>query len=204
MIKTLWGKKIGMTQKFSSDNKIVPVTVIEIGDWKILQRKISGHDGYNAIQVGCLRNKYSNLPFSLEWLKEKKKYFLHIREIYCEQNDVFEVGASLSLENIFDIGDRVSVTGITIGKGFQGVVKRHGFRGGRASHGDKLGRKPGSLAGLRTQGFVSKGKKMPGHDGCETKTILKLKVVDYFLEDKLIVINGSVPGKCGSLVKIFK
>jgi large subunit ribosomal protein L3 len=202
MIKTLWGRKIGMTQKFASNNKVIPVTVVKIWDWKILQRKTTGHDGYEAIQIGCLRNRYAKLPFTLEWLKNKKKYFLFVREVRCNENDIFEIGSSLLLDNIFSEGEKISVTGKTIGKGFQGCVKRHGFAGGRASHGDKLGRKPGSLSGLRTQGFVSKGKKLPGHDGVETKTISNLKVVEFLPTEGLVIVKGAIPGKSGSLVRI--
>lgn len=206
MIKKLWGKKIGMTQVFSTNdqNKLIPVTAVDLGVWKILQRKTVFHDGYDAIQVGSLRQKYVKLPFSLEWLKNKKRYFLFVKEIECFTEDSFEVGADISFDDFCKIGQSVAVTGTTIGKGFQGCVKRYGFTGGRGSHGDKLGRKPGSLSGLRTQGRVFKGKRMPGHMGDAQRTILGLKIVQYLPEEKVVLISGPIPGKSGSLVLLAK
>lgn len=206
MIKEIWGKKIGMTQFFSSDsqNKVIPVTAIDLGKYYILQRKITDHDGYEAIQIGTLRNKYVEIPFSLEWLKNKKKYFLCIKEIGCDPADIFEIGSKLNYSSFCDIGKKVSVTGKTIGKGFQGAVKRYGFTGGRASHGDKLGRGPGSLSGLRTCGRVFKGKKMPGHMGNKTKTILGLQIVQYCSNDNILLVSGPTPGKSGSFLMISK
>ncbi|MEN9447327.1 MAG: Ribosomal protein [Bacteroidota bacterium] len=206
MIDKIWGKKIGMTQFFSTDdqNKIIPVTVVDLGKYYILQRKTTKHDGYEAIQVGCLRNKYSKVPFSLEWLKKKDKYFLFIKEIGCLESDLFEIGSLLHVNDFLNVQKIVSVSGTTIGKGFQGVVKRYSFTGGRGSHGDKLGRGPGSLSGLRTCGRVFKGKKMPGHMGVSQKTILGLKVVQYMPSDNIVLISGPVPGKNGSFVVIGK
>ena len=194
-----------MTQFFSSDNqKVIPVTIIEFGEWFVLQRKNIGNDGYDSVQIGCLRNKYKGQSFSSEWLLDKKKYFIFVKEIKCESSDVFEIGSIFSFENIFSNGDKVDAVGKIVGKGFQGVVKKYGFKGGRASHGDKLGRKPGSLSGLRTQGMVFKGKKIPSHDGCRFKTIKNLIVVKCDLEKSYLAINGCVPGKSGSLIKIMK
>lgn len=206
MIDKIWGKKIGMTQFFSTDdqNKIIPVTVVDLGKYYILQRKTTKHDGYEAIQVGCLRNKYSKEPFSLEWLKKKDKYFLFIKEIGCLESDLFEMGSLLQVKDFLNFQKTVSVSGTTIGKGFQGVVKRYSFTGGRGSHGDKLGRGPGSLSGLRTCGRVFKGKKMPGHMGMNQKTILGLKIVQYISLDNIVLISGPVPGKNGSFVMIGK
>ena len=206
MIEKLWGKKIGMTQFFSTDdqNKVIPVTVIDLGAYHVLQRKVTEHDGYEAIQIGCLRKKYVNLPFDLEWLKKKSKYFLLIKEIKCQKSDVFEIGSLLKIDDFLIAGKSISVTGKTIGRGFQGVVKRHGFTGGRGSHGDKLGRGPGSLSGLRTCGRVFKGKKMPGHMGAKNKTVLGLKIVQYMPADNIVLISGPIPGSNGSFVMISK
>lgn len=208
MVQCIWGKKVGMTQVFSTDNKsskVIPVTVIDLCRWFILQKKDNNHDGYNAIQVGLLRKKYGDeKEFSSEWLKNKKKYFLLIKELACEASDLYEIGQVLQVcnEKFMITNSSISVTGTTKGKGFQGAVKRHGFTGGRASHGDKLGRGPGSLSGLRTQGRVFKGKKMPGHMGAKNKTVLGLKIIDYRPEDNIILISGPVPGFSGMFVKI--
>lgn len=206
MINNLWGRKIGMTQFFSAhdQNKLIPVTAIELGVWRVLQRKTVRYDGYDAVQIGCLRQKYAKVPFSLEWLKNKNQYFLFIKELNCSSDDIFEIGAEIDFDLLCQEGQSISVTGVTIGKGFQGAVKRYGFTGGRASHGDKLGRKPGSLSGLRTQGRVFKGKKMPGHMGNKQKTILGLKVIQYLKEDKVVLVSGPIPGKSGSFVMISK
>jgi large subunit ribosomal protein L3 len=206
MIVRLWGKKIGMTQYFSTDDqsKLIPVTAVSIGSWRILQRKTVAHDGYDALQIGFLRSKYANQPFCLDWLKNKKQYFMMIKEIsYVSGQDVV-IGDELAYDSFFTVGQELSVCGKTIGKGFQGCVKRYGFTGGRGSHGDKLGRKPGSLSGLRTQGRVFKGKKMPGHMGDQVKTISGLKIVQYFPQEKVVLISGPVPGKSGSFLFLSK
>jgi large subunit ribosomal protein L3 len=205
MIRALWGQKIGMSQKFASEtSKVIPVTVVNLGKWFCLQRKTTEHDGYEAIQIGLLRNKYVNKDFSNEWIKDKKNVFLFVKEVRCDKEDSFVIGSEFSFENVFSIGDKVSVTGVSIGKGFQGCVKRYGFTGGRGSHGDKLGRRPGSLSGLRTQGRVFKGKRMPGHTGADVCTISNIEVVDYSPSERIVVIKGSIPGKSGSLVQLKK
>ncbi len=204
MMDRIWGKKIGMTQVFTSGNKIVPVTVVHVGNWIALQRKTTRHDGYEAVQIGCPRQRYQNEQYSETWLASKKKYFLFVREIHCEEGDSFVIGEQLSPDVFLANNTCVNVAGTTIGKGFQGVMKRHGFSGGRGGHGDKLGRRPGSLSGLRKQGIVFKGKKMPGHMGVTVRTISNLSVVSYNQEDKVILIKGSTPGKSGSLLCIKK
>lgn len=202
MIQTLWGRKIGMTQVFASDNKVVPVTVIDLSNWVILQRKTIKHDGYEAIQVGYLRSKYQGKDLSMEWLKDKKNHFMFIKEIRCEDSTLHVLGSMLSGENIFQDGSSIDITGPTIGKGFQGCVKRYGFTGGRASHGDKLGRKPGSLSGLRTCGRVFKGKRMPGHMGTNQHTVQNLTLVRHDVSHNILLVKGSVPGKIGNLLRI--
>jgi large subunit ribosomal protein L3 len=205
MIFMLWGRKVGMTQQFASNtHKVVPVTVVDICKWKVLQRKIMANDGYEAVQIGCLRQKYEKLSFDNEWIKNKKKYFLFIKEVRCQENDIFEIGSDFSFGTVFADGEVIKVTGKTIGKGFQGVVKRHRFHGGRAAHGDKLGRKPGALSCLRRQGHVFKGKRMPGHMGNQTKTITGIRVVNFSKENNHVIIKGSIPGKSGSLVCLAK
>jgi large subunit ribosomal protein L3 len=202
MINAIWGRKVGMTQLFSSDNKVVPVTVIDLSNWIVLQRKTSKHDGYDAIQIGYLRPKYQGVEFSVEWLKNKKKHFLFIKEAHCENSDEFVVGSVLSQESIFSEGAHIDVSGMIIGKGFQGCVKRHGFSGGRGSHGDKLGRGPGSLSGLRTQGRVFKGKKLPGHMGATMHTIQNLTLVRYDSAHNVLFVKGAVPGKIGTVLRV--
>ena len=140
------------------------------------------------------------MPFSLEWLKNKKQYFSSVRELCCSDTTSFMVGNEINMSDFCFTGKKIAVTGMTIGKGFQGTVKRYGFTGGRGSHGDKLGRGPGSLSGLRTQGRVFKGKRMPGHLGNVQKTIGGLSIVEYNALEKLVLVSGPVMGKSGSIV----
>jgi large subunit ribosomal protein L3 len=204
MILGTWGRKIGMTQRFLGD-AAVPVTAIQVADWVITNVRRKDRDGYAAIQVGQMKKKYRDMEFSSDWIKESKKYFSAIREVRVSgEVDSFVVGAPLVLGNDvkLDIGEKVDVTGITKGLGFQGVVKRHGAKGGGASHGDKLGRAPGSGSSVRRSGNVFKGRKFPGQTGNETQTTLNLEVVSS--EGDVLFVKGAVPGRSRSLVFVRK
>lgn len=204
MIAGLWGRKVGMTQVFSAQ-KVVPVTVINTADWVITDIKTQERDGYDAIQVGHCKKRFTGEAFSPEWLKKKRHYFSVVREIKQDKPvEGIEVGQLLALDKIFAEGDQIDTTGTSKGFGFAGVVKRYGFAGGRASHGDSTGRKPGSIGTYRTQGRVIKNKKLPGHYGCERKTVSKLKIVSIKPEHQLVLVEGSIPGKPGSLVFMRK
>ena len=205
MINGLWGKKIGMTQVFTEEHKIVPVTVIDVADWVVTQIKTKEMDGYQAVQLGCLKKKYSGQTFSAEWLSEPKKYFSALKEVALVENpESIQVVQAADVDTILSQGESVDVFGITIGRGFQGGVKRHGFAGGRASHGDKLGRGPGSLSHMRSQGRVIKGKKMPGHMGTDRQVMKNLEIVRIEPQARVVFVKGSVPGKSGSLVFVRK
>lgn len=205
MLKGVWGRKIGMTQIFSANNKVVPVTVIDVDNWLVTNIKTKDKDGYDAVQCGALRKKYIGKDFSDSWLKKPKHYFSCFKEIKREEltQDVV-VGQPLNFATMLDEGQLVDVFGITKGKGFQGVVKRHGFSGGRASHGPRFGRIPGSLSFMRRQGRVIKGKKLPGHMGMVKRVMKKLEVVRVQADAKVVLVKGSVPGGSGSLVFIQK
>lgn len=214
MIQGIWGKKVGMTQVFSANNRVVPVTMIDVSQWLVTQVKTKGADGYSAVQLSRVRDDYANEAFSAEWLKDSRKYFSAVREVPLRDSEQAQgsseseisvtVGQQADIAAILAQGDNVDVTGITIGRGFQGGMKRHGFAGGRASHGSKLGRKPGSLAGFRRQGRVPPGKSMPGHMGVERRVMKNLKVVKVEPTAHILFIGGSVPGKAGSLVFVRK
>lgn len=205
MINGLWGRKIGMTQVFTDEHKVVPVTVIDLADWFITQVKTKEQDGYQAVQVGCVKKKYAGQNFSAEWLQEPKKYFSALKEVALADNaESVTVGQPADIEAILAKGDSVDVFGITVGRGFQGGVKRHGFSGGRGSHGDKLGRAPGSLSHMRSQGRVIKGKKMPGHMGTERRVIKNLEIIRIESKAQVVFVKGSVPGKSGALVFVRK
>ena len=174
MVNGLWGKKIGMTQVFSQENKVVPVTVIDVAHWYVTQIKTEKVDGYPAVKLGCVKQKYADRSFSLEWLSEPRKYFSAFKEVPLEKEaEGIEIGQSAQASNWIAQGDTVDVFGITKGAGFQGVVKRHGFTGGRASHGATFGRFPGGLSFMRSRGRVIKGKKMPGHMGLDKRVMEK-------------------------------
>lgn len=205
MLRGLWGRKIGMTQVFSENQKVVPVTVIDLANWYITQIKTKERDGYDAIQLGCVKDRYSSHDFSNEWLKEPNKYFSFFKEVPVSENlsDVV-VGQSIDVSTVLNMGDNVDVFGTTKGSGFQGVVKRHGFAGGRASHGATFGRFTGSLSFMRSRGRVIKGKKMPGHMGDVRRVMKNLKVIKIEPNARVVLVKGSIPGKSGSLVFVRK
>jgi len=205
MMRGLWGRKIGMTQIFSDNNKVIPATAIDVSNWYVIQLKNVETDGYNAVKLGCVKDRYSTLDFSPDWIKDAKKYFIALKEVKVDSlpSDV-AVGQLANLGSILSKGDYVDILGTSKGAGFQGVVKRHGFAGGPASHGSKFGRIPGALANYHTKGKVEKNKKMPGHMGVENKMVKNLEVVKIEPTANMLLINGSVPGKSGSLVFIKK
>lgn len=205
MIQGIWGLKVGMTQVFGDDSKVVPVTVVNTAGWFVTQIKTVEVDGYNAIQVACLRKKYQGQSFSAEWLKKLKQHCLFIKEIsITELPEGLIIGSSIDLGNILVKDDSVDATGITKGCGFAGVMKRWGFGGGPKSHGSTFSRKPGSIGNMRATGKVIKGKKMPGHMGDKQRTTQKLRVVQVRSEDNIVLVKGSMAGKPGSLVFLSK
>ena len=205
MVNGLWGKKIGMTQVFSENNKVVPVTVIDVAHWYVTQIKTQETDGYTAVKLGCVKQRYADLPFSKEWLSEPRKYFSAFKEVPMDEGtEGIEIGQPAQTSEWIAQGDMVDVFGITKGAGFQGVVKRHGFAGGGASHGSTFGRSPGSMSYMRTRGRVPKGKRLPGHMGVEKRVMKNLRVIKIEPEAQVVLVTGSVPGKCGSLVFVRK
>jgi len=205
MINGFWGRKVGMTQVFTADNKVVPVTAVDASGWWVSQVKVQDNDGYNAIQVAYVREKLQGKAFQMDWLKQKSKYFRWVREIALDQlpTDV-QVGQQFDFSSIVQPKDMVNVTGTTKGCGFAGVMRRHKFTGGVASHGSMLGRKPGSISFMRSQGKVIKGKRMAGHMGVTRKTVRNLEVVQIVPQDNIVLIKGAMAGKPGSLVYVRK
>lgn len=202
----LWGKKVGMTQVFA-DNKVVPVTVIDTAHWFVTNTRVVEKDGFNAVQVGCVRPRYVEQPFSVDWIKQPKKFFSFIREVKLDKNPsefAFEVGKPADFFALIQQGDKMDVHGTSIGRGFAGVVKRYNFSGPPGSHGDKMGKAPGSLSFMRSQGRVIKGKKLPGHMGNVSKVIRNLEIIKVKPENNVVLLKGSVPGKTGSLVFLRK
>jgi len=202
------GKKVGMSQVFKENGEIIPVTVIEVKDNYVVQiKKKAGKDGYSAVQIGCEEiNEKKLKKAELERLKKNNLPPLKIlRELRMKDDkevDEFKVGQKINVE-IFKEGDFVDITGKSIGKGFQGVMKRHGFHGGPATHGSMSHRRPGSIGGT-TPARVLKGKKMAGHMGNETVTIQNLEIVKVIPDKNLLMIKGAVPGPSNGYLLVRK
>lgn len=205
MIQGFWGRKVGMTQVFSDDNKVVPVTAIDASGWFVSQIKRQEKDGYDAIQVVCLRDRYKDKPFDIAWLKNKSKYCLWSREIAVDKlSDDLKVGQAFDFSSIIKEKDVVDVVGVTKGCGFAGVMRRHNYAGGPKSHGSGFKRKPGSIGFMCATGKVIKGKAMPGHMGVNQRTTKNLKVARLLSDENLVLVKGSLAGKPGSLVYVRK
>lgn len=203
MERGLIGKKLGMTQIFWEDGSVIPVTVVEAGPCVVIQKKTKEKDGYGAVQIGFerRREKRTTKPLQGHFKKADKGYFRVLREIRTETPEEYEVGQELKAD-IFSIGDSVDVVGTTKGKGFAGVIKRHGFGGGRATHGSMFHRAPGSIGASAFPSRVFKGTRLPGHMGNNRKTAQNLVVVGVRPERNLILIKGAVPGSISGIVVI--
>ena len=204
MITGIWGRKIGMTQVFAND-KVVPVTAINIADWYVTNIKTVDRDGYSALQVGSVKNRFKDEKYSKEWIKTPKHYFSFIREIPLKDASVeFVVGKRIDFSQLVNLGEIVDVRSKTIGKSFAGVVKRHRFAGPPGSHGSTMGKRPGSIGSLVKSGHVIKGKRLPGHMGCDNQMMRNLEIVMVEAATKTLLVKGSIPGKAGSLVFVRK
>ena len=205
MLQNIVGTKIGMTQLFDTKGNVVPVTVVNVANWYVLQVKTVEHDGYSSLQLGLLKERYRNKPFLMEWLKEKAKFFLHIKEVSVDAATTvnFTMGQALNFTNgPLKVGAKISVSARSRGLGFQGVVKRWGFAGGPGSHGSTFHRKPGSIGNMRRQGEVIKGKRLPGHTGFRNFTVRGLTLVKLDEQAGCIFIKCALPGKIATLVHI--
>jgi large subunit ribosomal protein L3 len=202
MKKLLIGRKLGMTQIFAEDGESIPVTVIEAEPSIVVQKKTQKTDGYDAIQLGYGRVKQKNVTKALQGhLKKANKGFLRNLREFRTATDSYELGQELKVD-MFEVGDYIDVVGTSKGKGFAGVVKRHGFSGGRATHGSMFHRAPGSIGASAEPSRVLKGKKLPGQMGDARKTIQNLLVMGVRPERNLILVKGSIPGCRNSVVII--
>ena len=202
-MKTIIGKKVGMTQIFDEHGKVIPVTVIEAGPRVISQVKSVETDGYNAIQLGFgdVKESKVNKPIKGHFAKAKIAPKKHLREFRVDSVEGVEVGTEVKADT-FVAGDKIDVQGTTKGKGFQGVIKRHGQSRGPMGHGSMYHRRPGSMGPTSTPGRVFKGKKLPGHMGRVTVTIQNLDVVKVDMDKNVILLKGSVPGAKGAILKL--
>ena len=196
------GKKVGMTSIYSEGGQQFPATVIEAGPCYVSQVKTDENDGYNAVQIGYVFDKKANKPKVNHFKKNNCDPMRYSKEFRIEKNEEFKLGEKIDL-NIFSLGEFVSVTGTSKGKGFAGVMKRHGFGGGRASHGkNSVMRKPGSVGAGADPSRIWKGKKMPGRYGGDQVTVKNLEVIKIDIENNLLFIKGAVPGSNNNLVSI--
>ena len=203
MKKAIIGRKVGMTQIFDEAGKVIPVTVLEAGPCVIAQVKSVETDGYNAVQLGFGDVKESKLnnPEKGHFTKSKLPLKKHLREFRMDSVEDLKVGDELKAD-VFTKGDKVDIQGISKGKGFQGVIKRHHQSRGPMGHGSMYHRRPGSMGSTSTPGRVFKGKKLPGHMGSQTITIQNLEVVRVDLDKNVILVKGSVPGAKGAILKL--
>ena len=203
MKKGIIGKKIGMTQIFDEKGNVIPVTVIETQGNIVTQIKTEETDGYNSIQLGYgeIKDKHINKPEKGHFAKAKLENKKHLREFRLESVEGYKVGDEVKAD-IFAKGEKVDVQGTSKGKGFQGVIKRHGQSRGPMGHGSMYHRRPGSMGSTSTPGRVFKGKKLPGHMGNVTVTIQNLEVVSVDMDKNVILVKGSVPGPKGTILKV--
>ncbi len=204
MVKGLIGRKMGMTQIYDESGRVVPVTVLEAGPCIVTQVKSQDKDGYHAVQLGLVEKK---APRSLS--KPEKGHLekngiaplRHLKEFKISSDMEIKVGDQV-LAGAFAVQDKVTVSGISQGKGFQGVIRRHGFGGGRMTHGSHFKRAPGSIGQCATPSRVFPGKKMPGQMGSKRITTKNLEVIQVIEDKNLILVKGAVPGSKGGIVVI--
>ncbi len=203
MVTTILGRKLGMTQVWSEDDKLIPVTVIEAGPCVVTQVKTEKTDGYRAMQIGFgdIAERKVNKPMAGHFEKAGVDAKRHLMEVRLEDGDDVKAGSTITVEALADASS-VHVTGVSKGKGFAGVMKRHNFKGGPGGHGSHSHRVPGSVGQCATPARVFKGKKLPGHMGTDTVTVRNLEIVKIDPEQNLLIVKGAVPGAKGALLTI--
>lgn len=195
MKKAIIGRKVGMTQIFDENGRVIPVTVVEAGPCVVVQKKTVETDGYDAIQVGFgeLREKLVNKPRRGHFAKAGVSLRRTLKEFRMEDVANYNVGDEIKVDT-FEIGDKVDVSGVSKGKGFQGTIKRWNASRGPMSHGSKFHRAPGSMGAASDPSRTFKNKRMPGHMGAKNTTVLNLEVVKIMPEKNIILIKGGIPG----------
>lgn len=203
MKKAILGTKIGMTQIFDADGKVIPVTVVAAGPCVVVQKKTIDNDGYEAVQVGFgeVKEKSLNKPMKGHFAKADVAYKKYLKEFRLDDCSALNVGDEIKVD-AFEAGEKIDVTGISKGKGFAGPMKRWGLHRGPMSHGSGYHRGSGSMGACSNPGRVMKGKKLPGHMGVVKVTVQNLEVVKVDAENNLILLKGAVPGNKGGLVTI--
>lgn len=203
MINAIYGTKLGMTQVFSEDDRIVPVTVIQADPNTICQVKTCATDGYEAVQLGfgAVKAKKVNKPMAGHFEKQGVAPVRKLREVRVDNAAEYNVGDQVTVA-LFADAQKVDVTGVSKGKGFAGVIKRHHAGGGPGGHGSHFHRAPGSIGMCATPSRVLKGHRLPGHMGCDTVTVKNLSIVRVDEEQNLILVKGAIPGGKNATVRV--
>lgn len=203
MIETIYGYKLGMTQIFDENDRLLPVTVIQAEPNTICQVKTAETDGYEAVQLGfgAIRAKHVNKPMGGHFEKLGVEPVKHLREVRVDSAAEYNTGDTVTVSYFAD-AKKVDVTGTSKGKGFAGVMRRYNFAGGPGGHGAHFHRAPGSVGQCATPSRVFKGLRLPGHMGCDTVTVKNLEVVRVDAEQNLIVVKGAVPGGKNATVRV--
>jgi large subunit ribosomal protein L3 len=203
MVKGIIGRKLGMTQVFSDDGNVLPVTVIEAGPCIVVQKKTLDNDGYNVLQLGYSEKKVKRLnkPLKGHFKKHNATPCAYLKEFGVDNIEDYQEGDSITID-MFNAGDFVDVTGVSKGKGFAGVVKRWGFRGGPGGHGSMFHKSPGSIGASATPSRVFKGRKMPGRLGGKRVTVQNIQVVEVKPDKNIILLKGAVPGSQNGIITI--
>lgn len=206
MVEGLIGKKIGMSQSFDKEGNVIPITVIKVGPCTVIQKKTTEKDGYAALQLGLIEEKGVKKAKKPELGHFKKAGLPPTRVLkevkFDEKTDIKE--GDQFFADLFQEGEKVHVVGMSKGKGFAGGVKRHGYRGGKASHGSMFHRAPGSIGASSFPSRVTKGKRMPGHMGHQRVTERNLTVIQANKENNLLLVKGAVPGAKGGYLLVKK
>ena len=202
-MNTLIAKKIGMTQIFDEDSNALGVTVLDVSDCRVVQVKNSQKDGYDAVQLTIGSKKKLSKPLESHYKKYKVDPGEILFEVRVNEDTDLNPGQKINVKDFFEIGQKVDITGISKGKGFAGVMKRHNFSGQKASHGvHKVHRAGGSIGNASYPGHVFKGQKMPGRMGNQKSTIQSVTIVGLDEEQNYLLVNGSVPGNKGNIVQV--
>lgn len=202
-MNTILGEKLGMTQIFDDEARAIPVTIIKAGPVRVTQIKRVATDGYSAIQISFkeMASKHVNRATAGHFAKSDAPPAKHIVEVRVDDPDQYELGQVIGIGDVLTVGQKADVTGVTKGKGFAGVMKRHNFKGQSSSHGvHKVHRAPGSIGACATPARVFKGKRLPGRMGGDRVTLMNLDVVKIDAERNVVMVRGSVPGPKGALL----
>ena len=202
-MKTLIAKKIGMTQIYDENSKSLGVTVLDVSDCRVVQVKNNEKDGYSAVQLTIGKKKNLSKPLESHYKKYDVEPGEVLHEVKVNEDSALNPGEKINVKDFFEIGQKVDITGISKGKGFAGVMKRHNFSGQKASHGvHKVHRAGGSIGNASFPGHVFKGQKMAGRMGNQKTTIQSVTIVGLNEEKNYLLVNGSVPGNKGNIVQV--